>query len=155
MTATDHPRLLLPPPTYPAILFGLTWSLDGQWLPPFLPEAAWANWLGGVFVIIGLAAAGWAVWCFMCAGTHVEPHKPTLAMVTNGPLRLSRNPIYSSFFLLFVGMGLSLRLEWTIVLLPMLWLCLRSLVIAPEEAFLASRFGEQYQRYRQNVRRWL
>jgi len=50
MTATDHPRLLLPPPTYPAVLFGLTWLLDGEWFPPFPPEAAWATWLGGVLV---------------------------------------------------------------------------------------------------------
>jgi len=75
--------------------------------------------------------------------------------VTRGPFRLSRNPIYTSFFLLFVGMGLVFRLEWTIALLPLLWACLRFLVIAPEENFLREHFGPAYANYQKRVRRWL
>ena len=151
----DHPKLVLPPPTYPAVLFVMAWVLDRHVIPPFIDGVSPAPWLGAILAILGLGAAVWAVLRFMHAGTHVEPHKPTLAMVMDGPFRFSRNPIYASFFALFAGVGMIMKLEWTIVFLPILWLCLRLWVIAPEEAFLSRRFGTEYEHYRQKVRRWL
>ncbi|CAN5305590.1 isoprenylcysteine carboxylmethyltransferase family protein [soil metagenome] len=87
--------------------------------------------------------------------TTIVPHHPVSALVTTGAYRLSRNPMYTGLAILVVGVAMLLGTGWPIVLLPAALMAVRTLVIAPEERYLAARFGQGYRDYRQAVRRWL
>jgi protein-S-isoprenylcysteine O-methyltransferase Ste14 len=87
--------------------------------------------------------------------TTVVPHHAVSRLVTTGPFRLTRNPMYTGHVVLLLGTALRAGSWWPLVVLP---LCMRAttrLVIVPEEEYLADRFGEDYERYRARVRRWV
>jgi len=77
------------------------------------------------------------------------------ALVTGGPYRFSRNPIYLGFVLILAGFPLFSGTVWGAILVPVLILNLNNLVIQHEEAYLEKKFGEAYAGYRSRVRRWL
>ena len=89
------------------------------------------------------------------ANTRPEPSEPTATIVTYGPFRYSRNPIYLGFTLFYLGLALWRRSLPTLVLLPAVILLLRRGVIRREEAYLTRRFGPLYTDYQARVRRWL
>ena len=59
--------------------------------------------LGIGFVAPAVALALWCVWLFRRADTAVEPWQPSTALVTSGPYRFSRNPIYLALVVAFAG----------------------------------------------------
>jgi protein-S-isoprenylcysteine O-methyltransferase Ste14 len=79
---------------------------------------------------------------------------PTTALVTSGPYRLSRNPMYVGWTLLYLGAALIARNAWMIASLPVVAGVLHRDVLQEEHA-LEQAFGEYYVRYRQQVRRYL
>jgi protein-S-isoprenylcysteine O-methyltransferase Ste14 len=88
-------------------------------------------------------------------GTNVNPTQPTTALVTAGPYRFTRNPIYLALTLLYTGLGLLFNTLWTLLLLPVVLLLMNRGVIEREEAYLEQKFGAQYRAYKESVRRWL
>jgi protein-S-isoprenylcysteine O-methyltransferase Ste14 len=89
------------------------------------------------------------------AGTNVRPDQPTLAVVTDGPFRYSRNPLYLGLTGLYVGVTLLADALWPLVLLgPLLGVVQRG-VVRREERYLAAKFGAPYLAYQARVRRWL
>lgn len=92
---------------------------------------------------------------FRAAGTNVEPYKPSTMLVTSGPYRFTRNPIYLGFLTLYTGLCAIFALEWGILLLPFLWLALDRMVVAKEEDYLSRKFGDAYTHYLTHTRRWL
>ena len=112
-------------------------------------------WLGSVFIVIALMLVAGTFRMFVRARTTVIPHHRVSALVTSGPLRFSRNPIYTAFALITVGAALVIGTWWPLVtLIPALFV-IRFGVIGPEERYLAETFGEEYAAYRAKVRRWL
>ncbi|WP_255215234.1 MULTISPECIES: methyltransferase family protein [Paraburkholderia] len=87
--------------------------------------------------------------------TPVPGNRPTTAIVSKGPFRYSRNPIYLAFSLLQLGMAFSINSLWLLVtLVPAV--ALMSLVVIPrEERYLERRFPSEYLAYKASVRRWL
>src|SRR5688572_21223083 len=66
----------------------------------FLPASV--TWLLGLPLIGGgLVVGAAAVRTMQRAGTNVNPNEPATALVTDGPFRFSRNPIYLAFTLLY------------------------------------------------------
>ena len=112
-------------------------------------------WLGVVFIAGGLALAAGALSMFLRAHTTVIPHRRVSALVMSGPLRFSRNPMYTAFALITIGAALVIGTWWPLVTLIPALLVIRFSVIGPEERYLAETFGEDYAAYRANVRRWL
>jgi len=80
--------------------------------------------------------------------------RPPKALVTTGPYRLIRNPLYLGGFLIYLGI---------IITIPSLFLAILGLVGLPitcigigrEERGLETRFGEDYRRYKQSVPGWI
>jgi protein-S-isoprenylcysteine O-methyltransferase Ste14 len=102
-----------------------------------------------------LALDGSAMVLFRRARTSIVPMKPTTTLVTSGPYRFSRNPMYVGMACLYVALGLSLGVIWALALLPVVLLTVDRLVIAREEHYLKAKFGEAYREYKRGVRRWL
>ena len=70
------------------------------------------------------------------------------ALVTWGPYRASRNPMYVGMSLGVAGIALALNTPWLLAILPPVWLLLRRLVIDREEAYLERKFGDAYRKFR-------
>lgn len=134
-----------------AIIVGLV--LHFVWPLPFV--ALWARLLGALIVVNAVALFFWAIRTFRSAGTPVPGSEPTTTIVNVGPYRFSRNPIYLAFSLFQIGIALALNDAWILITL-LLSVSMVSLVVIPrEERYLEARFGEEYIRYKGNVRRWL
>lgn len=144
--------LLRPPLLY---LGALLLALLLQWLLPlpFLGSGAAPVGIGITLVAIGLFVA--SVRTFGAAGTPVPGNRPTTTIVSRGPYRWSRNPIYLAFSLLLLGLSLWLDVAWLLVTLAIAAGLMNFVVIPREERYLASRFPADYAPYRASVRRWL
>lgn len=111
--------------------------------------------LGAAFMLAGIALAVAGFLVFRRAGTDVRPDRPSTALVTTGPFGWSRNPLYLSQSLVYIGIALAADSAWALALLVPTLIVIRYGVIAHEEAYLERRFGDTYRRYRARVRRWL
>ncbi len=89
------------------------------------------------------------------AGTNVNPGLPANAIVTGGPYRFTRNPMYLALCLLNLGIGLLICDLVPTLLTLVLAITLHFGVIVREERYLERRFGDVYSAYRGRVRRWL
>jgi protein-S-isoprenylcysteine O-methyltransferase Ste14 len=150
----DHAEVKIHPPVLTSIHVAGAVSLN--WLIPFpesLPQIF--KTFGIVLVLAGLTLAFLAVREFGRAHTTLDPHGAVSALVTSGPYRFSRNPIYLGFVCTLIGLPLALGTVWGAALSPILVLGLNALVIRYEEAYLEKKFGEAYTGYRSRVRRWL
>jgi protein-S-isoprenylcysteine O-methyltransferase Ste14 len=92
---------------------------------------------------------------FARARNPVPPNRPVQALMTGGPFRLSRNPLYLTLVCLHGGIALIAGNGWMLATLPMALLVVRFYVIAREEAYLHRRFGNAYLEYQARVRRWI
>jgi protein-S-isoprenylcysteine O-methyltransferase Ste14 len=154
--AGDHETsgVRVPPP-----LFYVAGFLAGVGLElafPIEPPPGEVRIVGAVAgVALWLALDGAATLLFRRAGTSMIPFKPSTALVTSGPYRFSRNPMYLGMVFLYAGVALALGLVWPLIVLPVVILAVDQLVIAIEEAYLVRRFGQEYCDYMWRARRWL
>lgn len=142
-----------PPLIYLGFLAGGL-ALDVFW-PSRIFGAPFGVGLGAVVVVLGAALLAWAAATFRGAGTPVQTSRPTATLVTDGPYRFSRNPIYVALSLVHAGIALLTDSAWALVLLAPALAIVRLGVVAREETYLAHRFGDTYAAYRARVRRWL
>jgi protein-S-isoprenylcysteine O-methyltransferase Ste14 len=150
----ETPGVLAPPPLLFAGGLGAGFLLDAL-LPLPLPASPPVRAGGAALVAGGVALVGGALAAMRRAHTNVSPYEPTTALVTTGPYRRSRNPIYVAFAMVQAGVALLAGRAWpALMLLPVL-LLVRHGVIAREERYLERRLGEPYAEYRARVRRWL
>jgi protein-S-isoprenylcysteine O-methyltransferase Ste14 len=110
---------------------------------------------GAVLLVVGALLAVSCVLIFFRSRTTVIPHSTPSNLVASGPYRFTRNPMYVGLTLAYLGLSAVLNHAWPVVLLPAVLVVLTQFVIEREEAHLAERFGEEYERYRRHVRRWL
>lgn len=117
------------------------------------------GWLAGwglPLALLGLALMLWAAWTMLRAHTTVDPHGQPRHLVTTGPFRLSRNPIYLADALILAGLCLAFRAPLAALPLVAGFVAVISArFIGPEEARLAHAFPEAFAAYRQRTRRWI
>lgn len=150
----DSPGVIAFPPLIwlaGAVLSGLVDLI----FPSRLMNYALAGSLGMILLLMALALASWAFLTMKAVGTNVNPNKPTLAIVRQGPFRFTRNPMYLSLCVLQVGLGLLLN-DWIALSLAIpLALVLHYGVVLREESYLERKFGDQYLALKGEVRRWI
>jgi protein-S-isoprenylcysteine O-methyltransferase Ste14 len=152
--AADSPGVLVFPPLLAVgvLLIGAgSHLLHPVPLPPRLPARVAGAVLAGAAACIALAARA----AMARAGTNVNPSLPATAVVTGGPFRFTRNPMYLSLCLLNLGVGLLLCDLVPVLLTAGLATVLHYGVIVREERYLERKFGGVYSAYRCRVRRWL
>ena len=157
---TETARAVARPPLLFLVALLLGFVLDHVLPLPFpISRIGLAHWLSaivaGVLIAIGIAVFAAGIRNFSSAATPVQGTKPTRALVTTGIHGWSRNPIYLGMFLIYAGIGLTVRSPWVLILTLLLVLTMRYGVIAREEAYLERRFGDAYRDYKARVRRWL
>ena len=133
------------------VLIVLRWF----WPAPILASANLALYLGVALGAISLRLGLWAVVSMRMAGTNVDPNKEAMAIVTTGPFRYTRNPIYVGLALLLLGFTIGLNSWWGLGVLVPLLAVMHVGVILREERYLARKFGDQYVQYRSRVARYI
>ena len=151
----DHADVLVPPPVALALCVAAGWLANRLWPAPFLPRASPLQAIGFSVAAIGVAIAISAVVQFRRARTSVRPDRPSSAILSTGPYRYSRNPIYLGMFVVVAGLAVALDSLWQFAALAVLYGVLRWGVVAREEAYLTRKFGDAYLDYARRVRRWV
>ncbi len=150
----DSPEVISYPPVVYFSAFGVGALLN--WLVPLRSYACESSHIaGGIMGLIGTALGLWGVYAFHRAGTAVRPRRPVTALVTDGPFRYSRNPLYVGMTIIYLGMTLSLGSWWPLATLIPALAMVHWRIVLREEQFLENRFGENYRAYKANVRRWI
>ncbi len=155
--AVDNPGVIARPP-----LLYLTMLVLGFVIGLFEPLPVFGSgWqvagigAGTLLLIVGAALAAVCFRRFARAGTNVPTTLPAKALVTDGPYRVSRNPIYLALTTIYFGIALVLNSGWILLLAIPLLVTMRYGVIAREERYLENKFGDAYREYRKKVRRWI
>jgi len=151
----DRPQILVLPP----VLVGGTMLIGvllHYWVWPVTPFPIVAARSVGVALFIGAGMlAYYAQNAMTRAGTNVFPTQPALALVTDGPFRYTRNPLYVAASGVYLGVALWVDGLVPLLLFPLVVILLHYAIVLPEERYLETKFGESYRDYRSRVRRWL
>ena len=118
-------------------------------LPPAVSLA------GGVVFAVGAIIAGWPLLMFYRARTTTIPGKTSATLVTAGPYRVTRNPMYVGLTIAYLGEAAILKQVWPVILLPLTLAYLNWVVIPLEESRLKQVFRSEYEQYQMRVRRWI
>jgi protein-S-isoprenylcysteine O-methyltransferase Ste14 len=110
---------------------------------------------GAALISVGAALVVLARREFAQHGQPTDPGLPTSKIVTTGVFSVSRNPLYLGGVCILVGIALALNLPWVFVLLLPAFVACHYILIAPEEKYLAAKFGEEYRMYAASVHRWM
>jgi protein-S-isoprenylcysteine O-methyltransferase Ste14 len=146
----------IPPPLIAAI--GAVFLIIVTWL---LPGLAWPFWGGGliglVVFVTGTVLAMQAARGFFRAKTTIRPDEleKVSTLVTAGPYRYTRNPMYLGLALAIAGVGIWLGSLATPVAVGVFVWVINTRQIEPEEAALENKFGQDFADYKQRVRRWV
>ena len=108
---------------------------------------------GGVTVLVGIALAAWGWSMFKRAGTSRVPGETSSVLVTSGPHRFTRNPMYVGLALAYLGETGALLQVWPLPLLVLVLAYVNWCVVPVEEASLKA--FREYGDYCSRVRRWL
>ena len=152
-TLADNAGVVVRPPLLYGVAFVVALVLGWFWPMPIVGRVVAAG-VGLVLVVFGVGIAMWGRRTMQAAGTNVAPHRPATVLVKTGPFRFSRNPLYISLTLLFLGLSLVVNTWWGIVLLFPVLITMHWGVILREERYLDQKFGAGYQEYRSKVRRY-
>ncbi len=150
----DHAGVIvLPPLTFlPPLLGGLllhfSWTSLG-----FFPAWWIGHAVGWPLVVVGVLLGEWSKRTMRRAGVDPHPYEPTTAIVATGPYAVTRNPMYLSATVAYVGIAFVVNTVWPIVFLPFGIAFLFYGVIAREESYMERVFADEYLKYKARVHR--
>ncbi len=152
--APDNAGVIAPPP----LIYLSTRAIGALihlWYPVrFLPRTP-ALCLGVLLIAVSIPIAVSGFRALARAKTAVDPRKPSTAIVNFGAFRYTRNPLYISLMLLYLGIALLINSVWLLILVFPLIAVIQIGVIEREERYLERKFGEDYLNYKRKVRRWI
>ena len=138
------------------VLTYLMGAVAERWWPTeFVSSVPAVGSVGGALFALGAVIAAWGLVTFYRARTTTVPGETSNQLVTWGPYRFTRNPMYVGLTLAYLGEAGMLRQTWPLALLPLVLAYLNWTVIPVEETKLSEAFGEEYATYQRCVRRWL
>ena len=149
-------ELKIPPPVYALFIGFLMWLLN-KYIPiAYLIGSPW-NKIGIVIIIIAGSFDLWSLFLFLKKHTTPNPMKPenTTGLVVNGLYQYTRNPMYVGLLTILMGYAIWLGSLTPFLVLPLFYCLITEMQIKPEESVLIKKFGEDYQAYKNSVRRWL
>jgi protein-S-isoprenylcysteine O-methyltransferase Ste14 len=139
----------------PLIFFGLILAATGL----HFVWGGWPTlrlqWVGWPLIVLGLGPAVWVSRMFRSEGTTIKPHDTPSALLTGGPFRFSRNPIYLGAAVSLLGLALVVGSLPFYLNPPLMAAALHYGFIPMEERNLEAALGQPYLDYKASVRRWI
>lgn len=143
---------------FPPVLFGGT-LLFALLLRFLFPTPVWPTTAAVITgTVIALAGVAFLLLGFREMIRHkttINPGGVTTTIVSGGVYRYTRNPMYIALSLFYVGVCIAANAYWGFLLLIPLLIIVQRGIIEREERYLTRKFGDEYLRYKQRVRRWL
>ncbi len=113
------------------------------------------NLIGIALFIGGLAMAATASRQFRQLQTNINTFRNPDQMVTTGLFAYTRNPMYLGFVIALLGAAVFTNAISPFFVVVFFWLVTDRWYISFEEAAMQQVFGEEYDRYKSKVRRWI
>jgi protein-S-isoprenylcysteine O-methyltransferase Ste14 len=151
----ETPGIKTPPPIYFVATVLVAEVVQGVWSPLSFGLGDAGVAAGIAVAILGVILVVLALREFWRAKTSVDVRRRSEALVQSGPFAYSRNPIYVAAALLQAGAGIGFDRPWIVIAVFAALLLIRYRVIALEEPYLESRFGDDFLAYKARVRRWI
>jgi len=112
-------------------------------------------YIGLVPIVFGIIINVWADCLFKKEKTTVKPIEMPMVLITYGPFRLSRHPMYFGMAAILIGTSILLG-SLTIFIFPLIFIILIQILFIPaEEKNLEEIFGGKYFDYKKKTRCWL
>jgi protein-S-isoprenylcysteine O-methyltransferase Ste14 len=151
----DNAGVIAHPPFIYLVALAVGLALHFAMPVRFLP-AGWVQVAIGLpLIAIGFSLAASGSRTMRRAGTPLSPREPSTALAVDGPFRFTRNPLYLSLTLFYVGIAVSLNALLTVLLVAPLLAFVTVGVIKREERYMERKFGQEYLDYKARVRRWI
>ena len=152
----DAVELKVPPLVLVLVLALAMWFAAMQ-LPSLAFTLPWRHGLAVTVSGVGILFLLAGIYAFQKAKTTLNPTKAAAAssVVASGIYRVSRNPMYVGFLLALTGWATFLSHPLPFLLLPVFVAYMNRFQISPEERVLSAKFGDEYDTYKESVRRWL
>jgi protein-S-isoprenylcysteine O-methyltransferase Ste14 len=150
----DNPGVIAPPPLIYTGALAIGLLANRRYRLAFLPRGL-SRVLGWPLIAGGLAIGTLGFREMKRAGTNPDPRQPTTAIVTGGPYRFTRNPLYLGMTLIYVGITALANALPAALFLPIVLHVMRRGVIEREERYLERKFGDEYLDYKARARRWI
>ncbi len=154
MASQQKPSLLLriPPPVWTLALLLVAYGIDRAIDTPVL---LYSDIAAAALIVAGFGIAMWGGATFTRAGTELQPASEVNSkLVTAGPFRYTRNPMYTGLVLASLGVALFFGTVTFFVVPIVLFLLLNATFIPYEEAKMERQFGAQFRDYKSRTRRW-
>lgn len=133
----------------------LAYMLNPAWMAwSQIDLPLWLRWTGLGFGVLAILLA---YWVFSNLGNNVSPSVATRRehrLVTSGPYRWVRHPLYSMGMLSYLGFAM-LSANWVIAVLSIAVFVVLNIRLPQEEASLIEKFGDEYRQYMQRTGRFL
>jgi len=149
-------RLPFKPPILVLILVGVGFAINYAFPISVLEQGYLRAILGLPCIFIGVLLMASARRTFSSHDEHFSHNVPTNKVVTNGPFRYTRNPVYLAMGFIVAGVAIIVNNAWLFITFHILgYPILHYLVVLPEEEYLKQTIGEAYNEYMDKVRRWI
>jgi len=144
----------IPPPIYFLIALVAMVLLNA-----FAPIGNWLyypwRYLGIIVIIFGFSLSLGSGIFFRKLGTNPRPGIQANVLVTKGPFRFTRNPMYLGLIAMLVGVSILLGSFSPPIVIPIIFWILHTQFVLQEEKWMESWFGESYLEYKSKTPRWL
>lgn len=147
-------RSRIPPPIY--FLLGISTMIL---LNYFLPISRWLNYpwryIGILFIVPGFCLSLGSSIIFRKLGTNPRPGTRANLIVTKGPFRYTRNPMYLGLIIMLLGISILLGSLSPLFVIPIVFVILHNQFVLREEKWMEEWFGDSYREYKSKTPRWL
>jgi protein-S-isoprenylcysteine O-methyltransferase Ste14 len=116
-----------------------------------VPDQPLYGWLSLVITCAGMAFTLWARFCLGRNWSGMVTVKADHELIRSGPYGIVRHPIYTGLSLALVGAAIGFGELRSLIAVPILVIAWKHKANV-EERFMVEQFGEQYQRYRREVK---
>ncbi len=146
-------KIILPPYLLATCLIGMI-ALD-RLVSPHTFLHGDITYTGYLLALIGIALPIWGAQIFKKRKTNILPYRNPDQIVTEGPFKFSRNPMYLGMLLILLGATVKLGILEGLLFVGLFFTIANWWYIPFEEERMKETFGESFEDYRTRVRRWL
>jgi protein-S-isoprenylcysteine O-methyltransferase Ste14 len=125
------------------------------WLPVKQLFSPPITYLGSIAIAVGIVTALFCTYLFRQKNTTIKPFQESSYLVREGLFNFSRNPIYLGMIITLIGVWIYLGSLTPVLIIPVFTWLIQEMFIKEEERMLEEKFGEEYQAYKAEVRRWI
>ncbi|HMJ47177.1 MAG TPA: isoprenylcysteine carboxylmethyltransferase family protein [Ferruginibacter sp.] len=146
-------------PRIPPPAFFITAVVAMILLNQFVPFGRWLDYpwryFGIIIIALGFSLSLGSGIFFRKLGTNPRPGSKANLIVTKGPFKYTRNPMYLGLISMLIGISILLGTFSPLFVIPILFIILHTQFVLREEKWMEEWFGESYLEYKSKTPRWL